>query len=95
MVWNPFSSKTNEEPAGKAPTRADRERCWERRDLYFDCLDRAGVLVPGKEGEQCRTEREGFEANCVKSWIDHFKRRRVADQQQKERQLLMQQGATK
>jgi hypothetical protein len=69
MGWNPFGSKTSEEAVGVAPTRADRERCWERRDVYFACLDRAGVLVPGKEGEQCRTERDGFEANCVKSWV--------------------------
>lgn len=69
MGWNPFSSKANEEAAGAAPARADRERCWKQRDLYFECLDRVGVLVPGKEGEQCRAEREGFEANCVKSWV--------------------------
>src|ERR1700742_1187602 len=69
MVWNPFGSKTSNETVGTAPTRADRERCWERRDLYFDCLDQAGVLMPGKEGERCRAEREGFEANCVKSWV--------------------------
>jgi len=95
MGWNPFSSSTSDEAVGAAPTRADRERCWEQRDIYFGCLDRAGVLVPGKEGEQCRAERDGFEANCVKSWIEHFKLRRVADQQQKERQTLMQQQSAR
>ena len=69
MSWNPFSSKPSNESTTAAPTRADRERCWERRDIYFNCLDRVGVLVPGKEGDKCRVERENFERNCVKSWV--------------------------
>ncbi|KAG6372239.1 hypothetical protein JVT61DRAFT_8039 [Boletus reticuloceps] len=49
-------------------SREDRKKCWESRDVYFTCLDRAGVLEAGKEGNACAKEKSQYEASCAKSW---------------------------
>ena len=49
-------------------SREDRKHCWESRDLYFACLDSAGVLEAGKEGNACAKEKSQYEAGCAKSW---------------------------
>jgi len=64
--------------------RDERQKCWEGRDLYFSCLDRLDVVVPGQEGKQCRKEKGVYDKNCAKSWIDHFNKRRVLADQQKD-----------
>lgn len=80
MGW--FSSSKPEQAS--AATRHDRQRCWESRDLYFDCLDGAGVLKAGDEGDVCAREKRSYEANCAKSWIDYFNKRRILAAQQKD-----------
>ncbi|KAG5652605.1 hypothetical protein H0H81_004387 [Sphagnurus paluster] len=80
MGW--FSSKS-EEPS--APSREDRKKCWEKRDLYFACLDRAGVVKAGEEGKACSSEHRAYEENCAKSWIEYFNQRRVIAEAQKDR----------
>ncbi|KAI6099823.1 cytochrome oxidase c subunit VIb-domain-containing protein [Pisolithus thermaeus] len=80
MGW--FSSPRAEQAS--AATRNDRQRCWESRDLYFDCLDGAGVLKAGEEGNICTKEKRAYETNCAKSWIDYFNKRRILAVQQKD-----------
>ncbi|KAL4066727.1 cytochrome oxidase c subunit VIb-domain-containing protein [Scleroderma citrinum] len=80
MGW--FSSSKPEQAS--AATRQDRQKCWESRDSYFGCLDRAGVLKAGEEGNICSKEKSGYEANCAKSWIDYFNKRRILAEQQKD-----------
>ncbi|KIM62748.1 hypothetical protein SCLCIDRAFT_118828 [Scleroderma citrinum Foug A] len=79
MGW--FSRSKPEQAS--AATRQDRQKCWENRDLYFGCLDRAGVLKAGDEGNVCAKEKSRYEENCAKSWIDYFNKRRVLAEQQK------------
>ncbi|KZO91100.1 hypothetical protein CALVIDRAFT_489578 [Calocera viscosa TUFC12733] len=67
-----------------APKRDDRKRCWDSRDAYFLCLDKANLLAPGSEtGSTCAKERKGYEASCAKSWVEYFDKRRVLDARQK------------
>ncbi|KAF9459011.1 cytochrome oxidase c subunit VIb-domain-containing protein, partial [Collybia nuda] len=66
-------------------TREDRKKCWETRDAYFACLDRAGVVKAGEEGAACAKELAGYEGNCAKSWIEYFNQRRVIADAQKDR----------
>ncbi|KAG6334800.1 hypothetical protein ID866_4289 [Astraeus odoratus] len=80
MSW--FSSSKPEQ--APAATRKDRQRCWESRDLYFDCLDRAGVLKAGEEGDACTQHKSQYEENCAKSWIEYFNKRRILAEQQKD-----------
>ncbi|KAH0833445.1 hypothetical protein J3R83DRAFT_12560 [Lanmaoa asiatica] len=63
MGW--FSTST---PDVSAVSREDRKKCWESRDVYFTCLDRAGVLEVGKEGNACAKEKSRYESSCAKSW---------------------------
>ncbi|KAF9223249.1 hypothetical protein BS17DRAFT_705498 [Gyrodon lividus] len=79
MGW--FSSS---KPEVSAATRQDRKQCWESRDLYFECLDRVGVLEAGKEGSACIKQKSQYEENCAKSWIEYFNRRRILAEQQKD-----------
>lgn len=65
MGW--FSRSKPEQAS--AATRQDRQKCWENRDLYFGCLDRAGVLKAGDEGNVCAKEKSRYEENCAKSWV--------------------------
>ncbi|KAI0353673.1 hypothetical protein OH77DRAFT_1426909 [Trametes cingulata] len=79
MGW--FSSnKTSETP--DPTSRKDRQRCWDSRDAYFACLDAANVVKPGDEGAACAETKKTYEANCAKSWIDYFNKRRVLAEQQ-------------
>ncbi|KAF8840927.1 hypothetical protein BDN67DRAFT_967850 [Paxillus ammoniavirescens] len=78
MGW--FSSS---KPEVSVVTRQDRKQCWESRDLYFQCLDRGGVLEAGKEGTVCAKEKSKYEENCAKSWIEYFNKRRILAEQQK------------
>ena len=61
------SSSTQEEPS--PPDREKRRKCWETRDAYFACLDRAGVVRAGEEKDACSNDKKGYETNCAKSWV--------------------------
>lgn len=62
-----FSSKP--EAAPDAASRQDRQKCWESRDAYFACLDSAGVLIAGEEGNKCASQNARYEENCARSWV--------------------------
>ena len=53
----------------EAALRQDRQKCWEARDAYFACLDKANVVKPGDEGKACDSAKVGYEHNCAKSWV--------------------------
>ncbi|KZT02540.1 uncharacterized protein LAESUDRAFT_661530 [Laetiporus sulphureus 93-53] len=80
MGW--FGSSKQEKP--DPVSRTSRKKCWESRDAYFACLDRASVLTPGDEGEACIEAKTTYEQDCAKSWIDYFNKRRVLEEQQKD-----------
>lgn len=70
MVFG-FGSKA-ETPT--APTREQRQLCWNARDAYFSCLDRNDIVQPA-EGELgdvkgvCADFRKAYESSCGKSWV--------------------------
>ncbi|KAG1830536.1 cytochrome oxidase c subunit VIb-domain-containing protein [Suillus variegatus] len=80
MSW--FSRSSSEQ--SPAATRHDRQKCWESRDQYFECLDSAGVLTAGEEGTACTKSKFQYEKSCAKSWIDYFNKRRVLAEKQKD-----------
>ncbi|KAK0222884.1 cytochrome oxidase c subunit VIb-domain-containing protein [Armillaria nabsnona] len=85
-MWWPFTSSKPEKKEG-APLRQDRQKCYEFRDAYFACLDRAGVVKAGdeKSSGSCLTEAKNYEKSCAQSWIEYFNQRRVIAEAQKER----------
>lgn len=68
MALFPAASKQFTTPA---PTRSAREACWEHRDVYFGCLDKESVAVPGQEDKdgKCAKEREIYGKECAASWV--------------------------
>ncbi|KAH8593934.1 cytochrome oxidase c subunit VIb-domain-containing protein [Bisporella sp. PMI_857] len=77
--------KISSDGAPIAPDRTQRAKCWEHRDVYFDCLEKNGIIDSVKEkdkaAKECAAESKGFEANCASSWVKYFKQRRVVDYQ--------------
>lgn len=66
MGWFSWGNKNQEI---SEPSRQNRQKCWETRDSYFDCLDRANIIKPGDEGNSCAKEKQLYEDNCAKSWV--------------------------
>lgn len=66
MGWFTSNAKPEESTVS---TRQDRIKCWEKRDAYFSCLDRSGVVKAGEEGGACSSEYKKYEENCAKSWV--------------------------
>jgi len=77
--------KISKDGAPIAPDRTQRARCWEARDAYFSCLDKAQIIDSITEKDRaekaCAAEGRGFEANCASSWVTYFKKRRVMEYQ--------------
>lgn len=65
--------KTSTDGAPIAPDRTQRAKCWEGRDLYFQCLDRNGIVdsigEKGKAEKMCGAEGKAFEGVCATSWV--------------------------
>lgn len=56
-----------------APDRSARERCYESRDIFFECLDQHDILDANKHDaesrQKCPKEVADYEHNCAKSWV--------------------------
>jgi hypothetical protein len=81
MGWFSSSDSTPSPPKPKisadgtpvAPDRSERAKCWEARDIYFQCLEKHDIVDSIKEEQkavqECSLEGKGFEANCATSWV--------------------------
>jgi len=81
-----------------APDRKERKKCWEARDAFFECLDKNGIIDSIKRDKeakaQCGKQHILFEKDCVPSWVEYFKKRRVMeDKREKQLKELRKQGA--
>ncbi|AAS52371.1 AEL313Cp [Eremothecium gossypii ATCC 10895] len=83
MGW--FNSSKAAEDQTRAPDKASRQRCWESRDAYFECLDSINVVnaldptATPQVRRNCGKQEDSFHQNCVTSWIKYFKEKRVSD----------------
>lgn len=83
-LFSPSSSaslpppKIGADGAPIAPDRTQRSKCWEARDAYFECLDRAKIIDSITEKDRaetaCAVEGRGFESNCATSWVSFLDR---------------------
>lgn len=46
-------------------SKEGREQCWKSRDVYWKCLD-----ANDGEEKKCKNERELFERDCSKTWVN-------------------------
>jgi cytochrome c oxidase assembly factor 6 len=57
----------------RAPDRSERQKCWDSRDIYFQCLDRFDILDALKDDKQarkaCPAENTQFEKDCAQEWV--------------------------
>ncbi len=57
----------------EAPSRNDRQQCWDARDGFFECLTRHNIIDSIKEDAEarknCAEELRGFEQNCATTWV--------------------------
>jgi cytochrome c oxidase assembly factor 6 len=73
--WKSDTDKRAEEvrSGAVAPSRTERKKCWESRDLYFSCLDRNGILDAIKDekaaAKSCAGEGVAFEKDCATEWV--------------------------
>ena len=51
----------------KVLKKADRQRCWDARDSYWDCFRKND-----EQKEKCLELRKTFEGTCPKAWVTHF-----------------------
>jgi len=72
-MWNiwPFGGYGEKKPEAlkQTPSREDRTKCWESRDIFFACLDGCGVVSPTDRGGSCQAEAQRYELDCAKSWV--------------------------
>ncbi|KAI4171856.1 MAG: hypothetical protein LQ343_003933 [Gyalolechia ehrenbergii] len=70
-----------------APDRSARDRCYEARDAFFACLDRANIVdsitEADKAEEACGKLERGMGRECAASWVKYFKQRRVMEWKKK------------
>jgi len=72
---SPSNPKPSSDGAFEAPDRDQRARCWDSRDLFYDCLDKNAIIESvSKSGaqnakEKCPKELERFEENCASWWV--------------------------
>nr|CAD7395986.1 unnamed protein product [Timema poppensis] len=53
------------------PNKAERQKCWDSRDRYWECLD-----INKDENEHCLKLRQLYESSCSSQWVKHFDRKR-------------------
>lgn len=61
--------------------KSSRQLCWDARDSFFACLDANNIVDSDKDRKttkaHCADVEKAYEANCIESWIDYFKQKRV------------------
>ncbi|KAL9021579.1 MAG: hypothetical protein Q9185_001227 [Variospora sp. 1 TL-2023] len=95
---SPSSPKPTSDGAFIAPDRSSRDRCYEARDAFFACLDRAGIINSIAEADKaeaaCGELEKGMGRECAASWVTYFKQRRVMEwKKQKTYEKLAAEGA--
>ncbi len=46
------------------PDKEKRQKCWDSRDRYWECLDKNGDL-----SEKCMEVRKLYEVECPSQWV--------------------------
>ncbi|KAK5680712.1 hypothetical protein LTR17_027533 [Elasticomyces elasticus] len=81
----PTAPEASQDGGYIAPDRTGRQRCWDGRDSFFQCLEKNGIVDSVKEDEKakklCAPELAEFEKTCASSWVTYFKKRRVMEYQ--------------
>lgn len=68
-----------------APSRSQRQACWDARDAFFQCLESKDILDADGDvaNKQCGKFKQPYHGNCAQSWVDYFNKRRILEKRQK------------
>jgi len=47
-----------------APNKSERQKCWQARDMLWQCLD-----DHDDDRSKCKAQRKAFETNCIAQWV--------------------------
>ncbi|GAU91050.1 hypothetical protein RvY_03379 [Ramazzottius varieornatus] len=73
-----MTEKGEEKAGDRAPSKAERQACWDSRDAYWQCLDKYG------DGDaRCEKMKFAYEQSCPAQWVKHFDRKYVFNQYKK------------
>ncbi|KAJ1839291.1 hypothetical protein LPJ70_005115 [Coemansia sp. RSA 2708] len=64
------------------PARQERKLCHQKRDAYYQCLDKHGIEDPATAGTTCQELRQTMHANCPEAWADYFEKLRAMKKRQ-------------
>ncbi|VVT49079.1 uncharacterized protein SAPINGB_P002093 [Magnusiomyces paraingens] len=80
--------------------KSGRKLCWDARDKYFACLDKANIIDvrkpenAAKSQQLCGSEEADFNKDCIASWVDYFRTKRANDwERDQQLKKLQAQGA--
>ncbi|WLF78628.1 hypothetical protein PVL30_002368 [Lodderomyces elongisporus] len=68
-----------------APDKAQRVKCWDKRDRFFQCLDEHYIdnsldkKELAKVNDKCGEIKKEFEEDCAASWVKYFQEKRFND----------------
>ncbi|KAL7060078.1 hypothetical protein AAHC03_010173 [Spirometra sp. Aus1] len=78
-----MQTKTGSVFKGMAPTREERQKCWDARDTFWKCIKSVYADEKNKVPDElsatvktakCLKDRQAYEAVCPESWIKMFDR---------------------
>ncbi|GMM50249.1 Coa6 protein [Starmerella bacillaris] len=88
-------------PFDSAPPKVihtnERQKCWEARDGFFQCLDKNRIVsgTDPRAKSACGESQSKFNDNCIKMWVDYFLQKRIADVQKAARIQQLEQAGYK
>ncbi|XP_050036354.2 cytochrome c oxidase assembly factor 6 homolog isoform X2 [Dermacentor andersoni] len=53
------------------PNKEQRQKCWDSRDRYWECLDKNA-----ENANRCTEMKSQYETHCPSQWVKHFNRKR-------------------
>ncbi|XP_037274445.2 cytochrome c oxidase assembly factor 6 homolog [Rhipicephalus microplus] len=53
------------------PNKEQRQKCWDSRDRYWECLD-----SNADDAKRCAEMKSLYETLCPSQWVKHFDRKR-------------------
>ena len=63
--WRSTAVKRNKfHSAMSFPNKEERQKCWDSRDRYWECLDQSG-----DQNDKCLQLRALYEAACPSQWV--------------------------
>lgn len=74
-LFSSSDKQSEHPPQDSVLKKSSRKICWDSRDKYFACLDKANIIDPrkgdnvAKSQELCGKEESEYNRDCIGSWV--------------------------